>query len=156
MLIRHALVTDAEEACLAIRQSIEILCQEDHDNDPDILAVWLANKHPDRVARWIDDNPGGVFVAVVDGRIAGFGDVLEGGRIVVNYVAPWARFRGVSTGLLASMEQYAAALGVAHCTLTSTVTAHRFYLARGYLDAGAPVESYGGKPAFPMRKMLGG
>ena len=156
MLIRRAVVEDAAEACRAIRQSIEILCLEDHDNDPDILAAWLANKMPSRVASWITDNPDGVFVGVIDGKVAGFGDMLEGGRIVVNYVAPWARFQGVSSGLLQAMEQQAIAVGVDCCSLRSTGTAHRFYLARGYEDSGPPTESFGGKPAFPMHKVVGG
>jgi len=37
--------------------------------------------------------------------------------------------------------------------LSSTVTAHRFYLARGWTDAGS-IERYAGMVAYPMRKQL--
>jgi hypothetical protein len=52
--------------------------------------------------------------------------------------------------LLAAME---AALGPGEATLTSTVTAHRFYLSRGWSDAGE-IERYAGMIAYPMRKRL--
>ena len=52
------------------------------------------------------------------------------------------------------METRAAASGHALCTLTSTVTAHAFYRACGYEDAGEPIRSFGGKPAFPMRRAI--
>ncbi len=79
---------------------------------------------------------------------------MPDGRIAVNYVAPRARFQGVSKGLMAAMEARAAELGHTTCTLTSTVTAHGFYLSRGYRDDGPPVASFGGKPAFPMRRQI--
>jgi hypothetical protein len=47
------------------------------------------------------------------------------------------------------MEKQALEAGHAICTLTSTMTAHGFYLACGYQDTGAQVRSFGSKPAFP-------
>ena len=41
----------------------------------------------------------------------------------------------------------------AEARLTSTLTAHRFYLSRGWADAG-DVERYAGMVAYPMRKTL--
>jgi hypothetical protein len=65
-------------------------------------------------------------------------------------VSPEHRFVGASTALLAAME---ATLGPGEATLTSTATAHRFYLARGWTDAGE-VERYAGMAAYPMRKRI--
>ncbi len=151
---RPARPEEAVEACSVIRQSIEELCGADHDGDPAILGPWLVNKTPERVRTWIESNPAGVLVGVSPDEIAGMGAVLRDGRIVLNYVAPWARFRGVSKGLLRAMENRAAELGNTSCTLTSTVTAHGFYRSRGYEDVGEPVTSFGGKPAFPMRRAI--
>lgn len=53
------------------------------------------------------------------------------------------------------MEARAASLGNMACTLTSTATAHGFYHSLGYRDAGAPVASFGGKPAYPMQRGIG-
>ena len=86
--------------------------------------------------------------------IAGIGCVMPDGTIALNYAAPWAQRRGVGTGLLYRMEQAARNAGNTVCTLTSTTTARGFYLAHGYMEAGAPVPSFGGKPAFPMQRVI--
>jgi GNAT superfamily N-acetyltransferase len=80
---------------------------------------------------------------------------LDGGEIQLNYVAPWACFRGVGKALLRTMERRAADAGATACTLISTKTAHGFYQSCGYADAGAPVPSYGGMLATPMRRQIG-
>ena len=74
--------------------------------------------------------------------------------VALNYVAPWAQRRGVGRGLLRAIEQVAREAGHTACTLTSTVTAHGFYLACSYEDAGKPITSVGGKPTFPMRRTM--
>jgi GNAT superfamily N-acetyltransferase len=153
-IFRPLLPDEATEACTVIRRSIEDLCIADHDGAPEILGPWLANKKPDIVRSWIEGNPGGVIGGVSNQGIGGVGGLLPGGRITMNYVAPWARFRGVSKGMMRALEARAAEQGEGFCTLTSTVTAHAFYLSLGYEDFGEPVVSFGGKPAFPMRRAI--
>ncbi len=75
-----------------------------------------------------------VYVAVDDGRIAGVAAMQRTGRILLNYVSPDARFKGVSTALLAELERKARELSLAQCTLESTKTALRFYRAAGYRE----------------------
>ncbi len=151
---RPALPDEAAEACLVIRQSIEVLCAADHEGDRAILDQWLANKTPEQVRGWIETNAAGVLVGIGLDGIGGVGAVVPDGTIVLNYVAPWARFCGVSKGMMRALECRAADWGQAFCSLTSTITAHPFYRAYGYLDVGAPVASFGGKPAFPMRRAI--
>ena len=74
-------------------------------------------------------------------------------QVTLNYVVPEARFRGVSKELLSALEAYLRAEGHARSTLSSTRTAHRLYLAAGYVDAGEP-QSWRGLTAFPMVKDL--
>ncbi len=136
-----------------VRQSIICLCGGDHGGDPLILDPWLANKTPERFAAWIEANPAGVIVAAGPDGIAGVGIVFPDGRIALNYVAPWARFRGVSKGVLRALEGEAARLGNGRCTLTSTGTAHRFYRSCGYEDVGLPTSSFG-KSSFPMQRVI--
>jgi GNAT superfamily N-acetyltransferase len=73
----------------------------------------------------------------------------------LNYVAPAARFRGVSKALVAALEATARNLGLAECRLESTQTALQFYRRLGYVDAK---ESYilplTGTPATVLRKRL--
>ncbi len=132
MQIRAALPDDALAACSVLRRSIEELCGADHGHDPVFLARWLANKTPENVARWIATS--NVFVAEEDDRIVGVAALTNSGHITLNYVAPEARFRGVSKALLRTLEAKALALGCRVCTLESTKTAERFYREAGYRE----------------------
>jgi GNAT superfamily N-acetyltransferase len=151
---RPARPNDADAACIVLRRSIEYLCSTDHGGDPAILGPWLANKTPEHVTAWINANPAGFIVGVGPDGIVGVGSVVASGEIRLNYVAPWARFRGVSKGLLRAMEDHAASLGATVCTLTSTITAHDFYRRCGYVDIGPPVQSFAGTEAFPIRRAI--
>jgi len=153
-VVRPVLIGDAEAACLVLRRSITELCVPDHGNAPAILQAWLANKTPERVAVWILDNPDGFLIVTGARGIGGVGAVSVSGEIMLNYVSPAARFQGISSLLMAAMERVALAAGLSRCTLTSTATAHSFYARRGYRDAGAPIEGFGGKPAYPMTRDL--
>ena len=105
---------------------------------------------PERVAAWIAE--GHLFLAESDGRVLGVGAVADD-EVTLNYVDPVARFRGVSTALLARLEAELVVTGVTEARLESTRTAHRFYRARGWEDVGAPVV-WLGMTGQPMRKRL--
>lgn len=130
MRIRPARADDAVAACDVLRRSIVELCEADHRNDEARLADWLANKTPEIVAGWIAGSH--VFVAEEGGRIVGVAALTDSGHVTLNYVAPEARFRGVSKALIDAVEGKAAQLGLQACTLESTKTARRFYEALGY------------------------
>jgi GNAT superfamily N-acetyltransferase len=133
VLIRAARTEDATPACQVLRRSVTELCYADHGGDSAVLEKWLANKTPESVASWIAHDDNYVFIAEQDGEIVGVAAVTGRGEILLNYVSPDARFRGVSKALLQQMEATARELGNATCTLTSTVTAQHFYLSAGYV-----------------------
>lgn len=139
--VRPATEADALAAMDVLRRSITALCGADHGNDPAKLGPWLANKTEATWAKWLAVPEACLLVAQVQGRIAGVGMLGGKGVIQVNYVAPEARFKGVSTALVAALEAAARARGMARLRLDSTRTARRFYLARGYL----PVEGHSTK-----------
>ena len=153
MEIRDALPEDAPEACIVLRRSIAELCRADHGDDIAILTPWLANKTPPIVAGWIAQRGNHVLLAVEGEAVLAVGSVNGEGVITLNYVSPDARFRGVSTALLAALEARAAESGHAMVRLTSTETARRFYLARGYEAAGPPETKFGTR-GYPLRKSL--
>ncbi len=154
LVIRDALDEDAAQACEVLRRSIIELCSADHNNDPAILRSWLGNKTPDIFRSWIVQ-PGNNLLVAIDGeRMVAVGSVTDGGQITLNYVSPDARFRGVSKSLLAALEDRAANRGCASCTLNSTETARRFYLARGYIETGTPGGHFGTNSGYPMSKSL--
>src|SRR5579859_3640729 len=155
MIIRDATITDAVKACEAIRASIAELCVADHNRNPEILGRWLASKTPDNVAAWMASVGSSLLVAVEGDAILAVGGVKDDGEITLNYVAPQARFRGVSAALLKALEARAVERGASVITLLSTETARRFYLARGYRDMGPSLGKFGTASSYPMSKMLG-
>lgn len=155
MIIRDATSVDATKACGVLRACITELCTADHRQDPDILARWLANKTPANVAAWADSNGRSLLIAVEDDAVLAVGGVKDDGEITLNYVAPTARFGGVSASLLKALEARALARGATRATLLSTETAHRFYLSRGYEDTGVPQRKFGTTASYPMAKILG-
>ena len=155
MQIRDARLEDADQACDVLRQSISQLCAADHGNDLAILDAWLANKTPEIVAGWIGQAGSSLLLAVEGDAILGVGAMTDAGEITLNYVAPEARFRGVSRALLKALEARAVERGNRRCTLTSTETAHRFYRSAGYLDDGLPIGKFGTNASYPMSKVIG-
>jgi GNAT superfamily N-acetyltransferase len=136
-----------------LRRSISELCTADHGNDPVILAQWLSNKTPEIVASWMTAPNNLVLVAVEGDTILAVGAVTDAGEVTLNYVSPDARFRGVSRALLRALEARARERGSVRCTLHSTETARRFYLANGYAIDGSPDHKHGAG-GYPMWKRL--
>lgn len=153
MIIRDAIPEDAVAACETLRRSIEELCAADHHSDPAILRRWLSNKTPEMFRSWI--SPGNaMLVAIEDDRVLAVGCVTDFGEITFNYVSPDARFRGVSSAMLAALEARARERGNTLCTLESTETARRFYRARGYVDSGSSTAKFGSAGGHRMSKCL--
>lgn len=132
--IRPAKAEDAEEAADLLRRSITELCIADHGNDAERLEHWLSNKTPEHFVKWIDDPLNTIFVAVLGGRIASAGGVREADGIVLNYIHPETRFMGVSGAMIDHLEGVLRTRGQAVALLVSTITARRFYEARGYRE----------------------
>jgi GNAT superfamily N-acetyltransferase len=155
IIVRPAVEADAESAALILQRSIRELCIADHQNDPDALAGWLSNKTPEHFQKWLD-NPDNMIALAVDGanRMLCIGGANLTGEIILNYVSPEARFMGASTAMLAWLEGWLRAQGHTEVRLTSSKTAHDFYLARGYADAEPPQPWRGTMVSQPMRKVF--
>lgn len=136
-----------------LRASIRQLCEADHHGAEAPLALWLANKTAANLARWIGDPGAVLLVADAGDALAAVGAVRRDGEITLNYVAPEFRFRGVSTAMVAALEAEARGLGLERVRLSNTLTAHAFYLARGWRDSGPP-ETKHGLLNYPMEKAL--
>ncbi|MDP3862917.1 MAG: GNAT family N-acetyltransferase [Phaeovulum sp.] len=158
MRTRPAVAADAQVASAVLVASITELCDADHHGNAGVLGSWLADKTPAALVARIAS--GGVFVAEVSGKLVAVGELSLGGlasgqgRITLNYVAPAARFQGVSRAMLLRLEAELAARGCTEGLLTATATATRFYLAAGWRPAGPPRQ---GRwiVGHPMRKRLG-
>lgn len=150
--VRPAEPGDAVEASRILCASIRQLCGADHGGDPVLIARWTDNKTPEGVAAWIAATGVDLFVAERGGCPAAVGGV-GGDAILLLYVAPEHRCRGVGRALLGALERVLKERGAAQGRLTSTRTAHRFYRAAGWRDAGAPVTVFG-MTGHPMVKDL--
>jgi GNAT superfamily N-acetyltransferase len=133
--------------------SITALCTADHKGDPDVIARWTANKTPDGIAAMLADPANAMLVAENDGAVAAVGMLVGDDEIGLNYVHPSHRLKGVSTALLAAMEELLRTRGVTTARVKSTVTAHEFYLARGFVDDG-PIYTGRFIDAYRMTKQL--
>jgi GNAT superfamily N-acetyltransferase len=136
MRIREALPSDAKAMSTVLIASITELCAEDHGGRPEALAEWTANKTPESIRLWFDNPANRLFVADQDGEIVGVGGFNTDAEIILNYVSPAARFRGVSKAMLHVLEREMLALGFSEAHLDSTTTARRFYEQAGW-RAGA-------------------
>jgi GNAT superfamily N-acetyltransferase len=152
MELRKAHPEDAEEACMTVRRSIVELCHADHQGDASTISAWLANKTTDNMRRWIAERR--VFVATEYGRIFGVCALKPPGEIILNYVSPDARFRGVTKALLRQAELEASNLGAKTAMLQSSLTALRFYGVAGYRSAGPPIKGFGVTSIYPLTKLL--
>ena len=112
--------------------SITQLCDEDHHNDPQRIDEWTANKSPEGMAEMLAQDGLFLFVAELDGQVAAVGATTAKGDIALNYVAPEARFRGVSKALLAHLEADLVRRGFAEGKLKATRTAWKFYQGQGW------------------------
>jgi GNAT superfamily N-acetyltransferase len=153
LLIQRAEASDAQACIVTLRASIEHLCVLDHGHDPERLIPWLANKTVENFQVWIRTPDLLCFSAHSSSAVCGFAMARCEGEILLNYVDPQFRLHGVSTALLAHLESELATRGITDACLTSTQTAHRFYLARGWRDRGRAVLDQG-LIAQPMQKRL--
>ena len=154
MEIRQARVEDAEAALALVRRSIVELCREDHFGDRLTLEGWLANKSLKNMTAWIGMIDCTVVVAERDGALAGVAAFTGAGEVILLYVAPESRFTGVSKALLAECEERARKMRLPMLRLTSSVTARRFFLDRGYEMEEAEGDLFEPGEGSDMKKRL--
>lgn len=132
MNIREAQPADAEAAIDLVRRSIRDLCRDDHLGDAATLEGWLSNKSVENMRAWIATLGSQVLLAERAGALAGVGGFTTAGDLILLYVDAQARFSGVSAALLDEIETRARAARLPRLRLTTSFTARRFFLERGY------------------------
>lgn len=155
LLVRPAQAKDIPAMSHVLIASITELCAADHDNDPTRIAGWTANKTPQGIAEMLAREGFSMFVAEMDGAVSAVGATTAGGEIALNYVAPEARFRGLSKAMLDHMEADLVSRGFAQGRLKATRTARQFYLAQGWTGE-AEAEDGGPMDCLALCKRLVG
>lgn len=155
-LVTRAVPAEAAEIAAVLLASIRELCVADHGNDPVLVAGWTANKTAEQVSAWIADEGQDLLVSRDrEGAPIACVGAANARWILLNYVAPAHRGRGHSSAMLAALEAALVRRGVRTAELMSTQTAHAFYLARGWRDAGiAPCRNAGTLSGHRMVKDL--
>lgn len=153
IITRAADLADVPAMSRVLTASIIQLCAADHQEAPDAIAAWTANKSEAGVATMLANPMLQMFVATDADTVLAVGAVSNDGQIALNYVDPAARFRGVSKLLLARLEAELIAMGWGEARLEATETARRFYLAAGWVADG-PQATGRRVNGYPMRKQL--
>lgn len=152
--IRQAKVEDAEAALELVRRSIVELGREDHQGDRLTLEGWLANKTLKNMQAWITMIGSVMVLAEREGRLAGVAAFTGAGDLILLYVSPEDRFKGVSKALLAECERRAKEMRLPMLRLTTSVTARRFFLDRGYEVEEEATDIFDSGEGCEMRKRL--
>ncbi len=154
LIVRQALPEDAANAVDVLRASITEGCVEDHQHDPETLALWLHNKTVETFLRWLGTPTTHLIVAQHSSNLVGVAAINGQSHIHLLYVRPGFYRTGVGSALLAELERHALDVGASQITLESSITARSFYERHGYSSAGSPKPGFGISRAFPYAKAL--
>lgn len=147
MIIRDAVPADAAAMAALRAASIRTLCTPDHGGDETTIARWIGPA--DKFDKLLQQPDLTLIVVDVDGEMAGLGG-MSGEWVVLNYVHPDFRLKGISEAVMLALESRMVAQGILMGYLDSTETAVRFYEAIGWSKSG-PFDRDIGQP---MEKRL--
>ena len=153
LVVARANPTQAAEICNVIRRSIQEVCGPDYNNDPHVLAQWLANKTPNNISEWIKSKHNYPVVVVHQSNIVGFA-MARDDEILLNYVAPEYLGQGAGRLMLVALETWARQRGLSSLKCISTITAKGFYEKQGFSEAGDPQNLEDVLGEFPLSKPL--
>lgn len=125
--IRKAKPEDALKIRNAHVASIRGICSKDYTAKQ--IRVW-SNRKPESYRKALAAGES-MFVAQVGDRVVGF-SVTHEGEIRAVYVHPQYVGRGIGKKLLSAVESSAKRRGFKTATISSSLTAHCFYLSQGY------------------------
>lgn len=129
MIIRLYAPQDIDDLMELFRASVRQVASRDYS--PAQVLAWA----PDDLDRdlWLQrrgSRP--TWVAMIDGRIAGFTDLEADGHVDMMFVHPDFQGRRVASGLLRHVEAEAADLGLARLFTEASITAKPFFERRGF------------------------
>ena len=104
----------ADKLCDILIQSIVHACVADHQNDPDAINDWLANKTPENVVTWLESSSNISFAALdmSTHELVGFLLMNTQGDILLNYLLPNYLHKGIGKALLTEAEEKAKDMGL--------------------------------------------
>jgi putative acetyltransferase len=129
--IRPYASADAEESLDVFSEAVTRTAAADYTSEQ--IEAWA--RPNDRGLEDWDQARLGVdsFVAVVDGRVAGFSDVSAAGYVDMMFVSPRHGRQGVGRALMTFLEKRALAAGADQMSADVSLTARPFFEAHGFL-----------------------
>ena len=124
--VRQARIADASAICDVHVGSIRMLCAEAYSMDQ--IEAWAGPKRAEHYVKPISE--GRLYVAEVDGRIAGFAE-YEGDRIHAVYVHPAHVRQGIGTALFHCLTAELRSHGVKRVEFSASLPSVPFYEAMG-------------------------
>ena len=119
----------------------------------------MSNQRVKQFTDAISSNSEIIFVADVDGQIAGFASIVPKAiELRAVYVDPQYSSKGIAKQLLCKVEVEARAHGIMNLVMHASLSAEAFYRSQGYLEAGRiehTLSSGGKMQAVKMQKVLG-
>jgi putative acetyltransferase len=155
--IRQARPTDAADACVLLRRSIEEGCTADHGGRPEILQAWLGNKTPQNVLGWFSSSANYAVVAELgngEGReLVGLALLNQAGKLALCYVRPDVLKSGVGRALLDAIETQARAWNIGKLHMHAPASSSAFFERQGYINSGKDKACFGMECDFLWKQM---
>lgn len=108
-----------------------------------VCAVNVRDYSPEQIGAWVSNidaqgwdsslNAHYSLVAVIDGKIVGFGDMDASGYLDRLYVHADYQRRGIAAAICGRLEQYAASINANKIVTYASITAKPFFEKRGYV-----------------------
>ncbi len=128
--IRPAIPSDAERIEGIFSSSIRELAKDHYDALQ--IASWSGGFGAGRIREQIE--AGGVYVAEIDGQMAGFVEInLTTSEVEMVFVDPRHARQRVGSAMLRHVEELASDSGVTTLHLRSSLNAVQFYESQGYV-----------------------
>ncbi|MGN0473483.1 MAG: GNAT family N-acetyltransferase [Acutalibacteraceae bacterium] len=101
------------------------------DYTPEQIGAWVSNIDAQRWDSSLSEHYS--LVAVIDGKIVGFGDTDASGYLDRLYVHADYQRRGIAAAICSRLEQYAASINADKIVTHASITAKPFFEKRGYV-----------------------
>lgn len=101
------------------------------DYTPEQIGAWVSNIDAQRWDSSLSEHYS--LVAVIDGKIVGFGDMDDSGYLDRLYVHADYQRRGIAAAICGRLEQYAASINADKIVTHASITAKPFFEKLGYV-----------------------
>lgn len=148
MIIREALVDEAEPIWLLHSRSVRGLCQKAYT--PQQIEAWINGKNVDDYRERIRNHPS--FVAEQDGRLVGYARYYPNtSELCSIFVSPDCARQGIGRQLVQRLCWEATAAGLKYLWLDASLNAVPFYEALGFTAEKEIPRQFGGIPFAAVR-----